>query len=155
MISPESLRMYPFFGFLSDKDFGKVAMVADEISWKEGDQIFRIKEEANYIYFLESGDINLHYKLVDELVSDKSKEFFVGDISPSEPFGLSALIEPYVYTATALVAKDSKGIIVDAKKLLAITEEDKRLGFALMQKVANAIFERLGQVRVELVAARS
>lgn len=155
MISPESLRMYPFFGFLSDEDFGKVAMVADEISWKEGDHIFKIKEEANYIYFLESGDINLHYKVVDELVSDRRKEFFVGDISPGEPFGLSALIEPYVYTATALAAKDSKGIIVDAKKLLAITEEDKRLGFALMQKVAKAIFERLGQVRVELVAARS
>jgi CRP-like cAMP-binding protein len=147
--------MYPFFGFLSGEDISKVAMVTDEISWKEGDQIIGIKEEAKYIYFLERGDINLHYKVVDELVSDKSKEFFVGDISPGEPFGLSALIEPYEYTATAIAAEDSKGIVVDAKKLLAITEEDKRLGFALMQKVAKAIFERLGQVRVELVAARS
>ncbi|MEJ2758345.1 MAG: Crp/Fnr family transcriptional regulator, partial [Anaerolineales bacterium] len=122
---------------------------------KAGETLFTLGDEADYVYFLESGEVNLHYKVVDELVSDKSKEFYVGDINPGEPFGLSALITPYAFTATAEVAKESNGIVVDAKKLRALADEHPKLGYALMQQVAKYTFERLGQVRVELVAARS
>lgn len=155
MISPESLRKYAFFGFLSDEDFGKIAMYAEEVTWNAGETLFTLGNEAKFVYFLEDGEVNLHYKVVDELVSKKSKEFYVGDINPGEPFGLSALIEPYAYTATAITAGDSKGIVVDANKLRTMADAQPEMGYALMQQVAKSTFERLGQVRVELVAARS
>ena len=155
MISPETLRKYVFFGFLSDEDYEKIAMLAEAVSWKAGETLFTLGDKADFVYFLESGEVTLHYKVVDELVSDKSKEFYVGDINPGEPFGLSALIAPYAYTATAFAARDCKGIIVDAKKLRVLADEQPKLGYALMHQVAKFTFERLGQVRVELVAARS
>lgn len=155
MISPETLRKYVFFGFMSDKEFEKIAMFSDAVNWKAGETLFTLGDEADYVYFLESGEVNLHYKVVDELISDKSKEFYVGDINPGEPFGLSALIAPHAYTATAEVARDSQGILVDAKKLRAFSNKQPKMGYALMQQVAKVTFERLGQVRVELVAARS
>ncbi|MCB2179820.1 Crp/Fnr family transcriptional regulator [bacterium] len=154
MISPELLRKYAFFGFLSDEDFDKIAMVAEEGTWQAGETLFTLGDKADHVYFLENGEVNLHYKVVDELVSNKSKEFYVGDINPGEPFGLSALIKPHAYTATALVGRESKGIIVDAEKLLALANAQPELGYGLMQQVAKSTFERLGQVRVELVAAR-
>lgn len=155
MISPETLRKYAFFGFLADEDFGQIAMYANEVVWGAGETLFTLGDKADVVYFLEVGEINLHYKVVDKLVSDKSKEFYVGDINPGEPFGLSALIEPYTYTATAIVPRESRGIIVDAIKLRALADAHPELGYGLMQQVAKATFERLGQVRVELVAARS
>lgn len=155
MISPETLRMYEFFGFLDDTDFDRIAMIADPVHWAAGATLFNIGDAADFVYFLKSGEVSLHYRVVDNLVSDKSKEFYVGDINPGEPFGLSALIAPHAYTATAVVVQDSDGIVIDAKKLRVLAEEQPRLGYALMQQVAKVTFERLGQVRVELVAARS
>ncbi len=155
MISPETLRMYEFFGFLNDADFDQIAMIADAVHWVDGDTLFNLGDAADHLYFLKTGEVNLHYRVVDELISDKSKEFYVGDINPGDPFGLSALIAPHTYTATAVVAQDSDGIIIDAKKLRALSGENPQLGYALMQQVAKVTFERLGQVRVELVAARS
>lgn len=154
MISPESLRKYVFFGFLKEDEFSKVAVFAEETTWDEGETIFSINEQASTLYFLEEGSVDLHYKVVDEIVSDKSKEFFISEVDPGEPIGVSALIAPYVYTASAIAAKQSKGIAVDAKKLLALADEDPKLGYALMSQLSKSIFDVLGQTRVELAAAR-
>jgi len=155
MISPEALRKYPFFGFLSDEDFSKVATFTEEIVWEEGEALFNIHDKADQLYLLESGDVDLHYKVVDDLVSDKSKEFFVGSINPGELIGVSALLEPFEYTASAVAAEQSKGFAVDGKKLMSLAKDDPKLGFAMMTQVAKFTFERLGRVRVELAAARN
>ena len=47
MISPEVLRRYPFFGFLKDDQFKKVAMLAEEVSWKAGTKIFKAGEKTD------------------------------------------------------------------------------------------------------------
>jgi len=154
MISPETLRKYKFFGFLKDAEFETVAMFAEEVSIGAGEMVFEIEAEAGFVYLLLEGDIELHYSVVDSLISDKSKEFFVGNIDPGEVFGLSALMAPFSYTATCTATKDSKAIKLDTKKLLALTKENPKLGFALMTRVAETAFERLGVVRMELVAAR-
>jgi CRP-like cAMP-binding protein len=155
MISPELLRKYKFFSFLADDQFGKVAMLADEADWEAGQKVFGISKDADFLYLLETGEVELHYAVVDELISEKSKEFFIGSINPGEAFGLSAVIEPYEYTANAIASTDSTGIQVDAKKLRALAAEDTQLGFAFMAQVAKASFERLSSVRVELAAARN
>ena len=154
MISPEVLRKYEFFGFLSEKYFGEVAMISDPVSWPAGETIFEIDTEATYLYMLESGEVELHYRVQDTLVSDKSKEFFVGSFNPGEVFGLSALMSPFEYTATCQTSADSRAIRVDAKKLLMLVEADAALGYALMTTVAKAAFDRLSMARLELVAAR-
>ncbi|MBN2044742.1 MAG: Crp/Fnr family transcriptional regulator [Anaerolineales bacterium] len=154
MISPETLRKYSFFGFLKDAEFEDVAMIADEVNFDAGETVFEIDTEAGFVYLLAEGEVDLHYSVVDSVVSDKSKEFYVGIINPGEPFGLSALMEPFRYTATCTTTKYSKAIKVDAKKLLVLAAEKPALGYALMTMIAKTVFERLGVVRMELVAAR-
>ena len=154
MISPETLRKYSFFSFLKDAEFEKIAMIAEEVSYPAGETVFEIEAEAGFVYLLVDGEIDLHYSVVDSLISEKSKEFYVGNFDPGNPFGLSGLVAPYAYTATCTASKDSKAIKVDAKKLLALAEEDPKLGYALMTKIAESAFERLSRVRMELVAAR-
>jgi CRP/FNR family transcriptional regulator len=154
MISPETLKKYSFFGFLMDEDSDQVAMITDQVAWTKGDTIFTIDSDAKYLYLLESGEVDLHYKVTDNLISDKSKEFYIGAINPGEVFGLSALMESNIYTATSIAAEDSKAIRVDAVRLERLIQENPSLGLGLMTSVAKAAFERLGQVRSELVAAR-
>ena len=155
MISPELLRKYQFFGFLKDDEFAKVAVFSEEVTWEKGAVVFTINDKAEKLFLLETGEVDLHYKVVDELVSDKSKEFFIGSVNPGELMGIAALVEPFEYTATGIAAEASKGVVVDAKKLMALADESPELGYALMAQLSKALFERLGQVRVELAASRS
>lgn len=155
MISPEVLRKYPFFSFLSEDQFGDVAMLSEEISWNAGDTVFEINKDADFLFVLETGDVELHYKVKDELISEKSKEFFIGSINPGEAFGLSAVIEPFTYTSNAIASAKSTGIKLDARKLRVLAGKNPAFGYALMAQVAKASFDRLGSVRVELAAARN
>ncbi|KAA3641978.1 MAG: Crp/Fnr family transcriptional regulator [Chloroflexi bacterium] len=153
MISPEKLRRYPFFGFLTDKEFDKVATVAEQVEWETGEAIFGIGDDAKWLFFLEEGYIDLHYSVMDEIDNTLRKDFYIGEINPGEPFGHSSMLGARIYTATAVATKPSTGMRIEAKKLLALVEEDSALGAKMMQQVARAIFERLDHVRVQWAAA--
>ena len=154
MISPEVLRKYKFFGFLSEEYFDQVAMISEPVRWKAGEKVFELDADANDLFLLEAGELELHYCVVDNLVSDKFKEFYVGNLNPGEPFGFSALFEGLAYNAACQATEDSQGIKIDAKKLLELAGESPALGYALMTEVAKAAFARLDAVQIELVAAR-
>ena len=51
MISPEILRRYPFFGFMTDAELKAVAMIAEEVSYKEGETLLG-KREARQLALL-------------------------------------------------------------------------------------------------------
>lgn len=153
MISPEVLRRYPFFGFLTEEQYKKVAMVADEVSWKSGSQIIQVNAAADSFYVLMDGGVELRYFVEDTTVSHKSKDFSVGEVNPGEPFGLSALLDSGKFTANAIAVSDSKGIKIEAGKVLELVKQDPSLGYGLMKAVAKSAFERLDHVRVQWVAA--
>lgn len=153
MISPEVLRRYPFFGFLTDEQYKKFAMVADEVTWKADDSIFEVGSTADVVYVLMEGEVELKYFVEDTTVSHKSKEFSVGEVNPGEPFGLSSLLDAKEFTANAIALSDSKGIKIEASKVLDLVKEDPQLGYGLMKAIAKSAFERLDHVRVQWVAA--
>lgn len=101
MISPELLRRYPFFGFLNDSQLKSIAMIAEEETHPAGADIFCAGAPASTFYLLMRGSIDLYFDVQEEFRPDKKKEYLMGEINPEEPFGISTLIEPYQYTATA------------------------------------------------------
>jgi CRP-like cAMP-binding protein len=153
MISPEVLRRYPFFGFLEGEQGGKVAMLAEEVSWKAKDCIFESGAKPDKLFVLMEGEVDLRYYVEDTEFSHKSKEFSVGEVNPGEPFGLSSLLGGKGYGAHAIARSACKGIAIDAAELLKLAQSDPKLGYGLMQSVAKSAYERLDHVRVQLVAA--
>lgn len=153
MISPEVLRRYSFFSFLDDESIRKMAMLAEEVEFGAGDSIFVTGDQADFLYLLTEGDVNLCYYVVDSTVSHKSKEFSVGEVNPGEPFGLSSLLGKKAFTAKAGTKNGCKCIQLDAKNTLKLAEEYPQMGYRLMQQLAKAAFERLDHVRVQFVAA--
>ncbi len=153
MISPELLRRYPFFGFMNEEQFQKVAMISEEIELDEGDVVFESDAAGDALYMLMSGSVELHYVVFDHINTELRKEFQVGDINPGEAFGLSAVIEPYKFTAMAKMTASGEAIRVDADALLKMCGEDAAFGYGLMTQVAKATMERLGFTRTQLAAA--
>jgi len=155
MVSPERLRRFPFFSGFGVEHLNAVAMLADEVTFDGGETIFKAVQPANALYFLIEGCVELHYIVVDEINSKLHKDFFVSEVNPGEPFGISALIEPYRFTGTVRTACASRVLRFDAAGLRALCAVDPRIEAVLMRQIAAAAMSRLNDTRVQLAAARA
>jgi CRP/FNR family cyclic AMP-dependent transcriptional regulator len=150
MISPELLRRYPFFSSLNDAQQREIATAAEEVVCERGATLFEEGQPVQSLHFLLEGSVDLYYAAGD----GPHDRFLVCEIGPGEPFGISALIEPYTLTATARAAAPSRILKIDAARLRALCEADCRMGHALMRRVAQVAMERLHYTRLQLAAAR-
>lgn len=153
MISPEVLRRYPFFNFMDHEQLRQVAMISEVVEVAEGETLVEIGKMADALYLLQEGSIDLQYTVIDELKTGTRMDFHIGHIDPGEVLGISALIEPYEFTATAVADIPSKVLKIDAAELRALQEKDHALAYELQRKVARAAMGRLRATRLELLAA--
>ncbi|MGD8620866.1 MAG: cyclic nucleotide-binding domain-containing protein [Anaerolineales bacterium] len=162
MISPESLRKYPYFAGISSDCLKSVALLSEEQSFKAGDVLFeesgefigeaKLYEkgaEAEYLILLVSGEVDLTNKL------GSGDPVVIGSVVGGDLLSLSALIPPYHLTATAVAKKDGKAIQIKAEELRALLNANPELGYHLYQGVASALMDRLKDTRVELAACQS
>lgn len=154
MISPEVLRRYPFFCCHNEEQLKKLAMTAEEVSFGEGEIIFKEGQPADNLFLLTSGSIELFYEVVDDDDHERRRIFSVGNINAGEPFGLSSVIENPELTATAKMSKAGKAIKIDAAKLCALCDSDPQMGYDMMRQIARATMKRLELTRIHLAAAR-
>jgi CRP-like cAMP-binding protein len=152
MVSPELLRRYPFFALLNEEQLQAIAMIAQERSYPKGALLVKENTPAECLALLLDGDIDLIYSGGGEGAICNA---LVGSIAPGEPYGVSSLIEPYRYTATAKATMPVKVIELDGVALRKLVEKDGKLGFIMMRNVAIAVLERLRYTQVELAAARA
>jgi len=153
MISPELLRRFPFFGFMDDTELKAVAMITEECNYLKGEEVIKAGQAASALFFLLEGDVGYYFIVTSEHDPYYRDEHFVQSINPGEIFGISALIEPYLYTANLIAEKPSRAIKIDASALRALCEVDLKLSCGLNRAVAKAAMERLQSTRVQLVAA--
>lgn len=153
MISTEILRRFPFFHGLDDAQLRAIAMLADENKADAKVSIFEEDSAAGKFYFLVSGNVDLYIKSEEENDPNSRRDFAVGEVNPGEVFGISALIDPYIYRVSARTAQDCQWIEFDAVGLRTISEIDQRLAYQLTLQVAKALMERLQSTRVQLAAA--
>jgi len=155
MISPELLRRFPFFNFMDEAQLKAVAMIAEELTYEKDEVIVESGKPADNFFFLVDGEVGYYAVVTSEHDPYYKKEYFVSDINPGEIFGISALIEPYAYTATLKSDKVSHVIQIKATALRALCEVDLKLSCGLSRAVAKAAMERLGHTRTQLVAAKA
>lgn len=153
MISPEILRRYPFFGTLSDAQIKAMAMIGEEEAIVSGTVVCEEGKPAKALCLLLQGSVCLYYKSEEEFHPERRKDFLVGEINPGEVFAISALIEPYINTATVKAEKDCRVIKFDAIELKELIEKDPKLYCKLMREIAKAAMDRLAFARVQLAAA--
>lgn len=152
MIPLELLHRFPFFSFMNDKELKALATIASEIQLEPGDVLCETNTPANALYFLTKGSLPYYIVVTTEHVPDYRQEYFVGYINPEEIFGISALIEPFYYTATLRAEKPCRVIKFDAAALRALCEVDPQLSVGWMKAIAKAAMERLQMTRIQLVA---
>jgi CRP-like cAMP-binding protein len=147
----ELLHRFSFFSFMDEKELRAVTKIAQELQLDPGEVLCEADRPADALYFLTKGSLPYYMVVKTEHIPDYKQEYFVGYINPEEIFGISALIDPYLYTATLRADKRCRVIKIDASALRALCEVDSHLSVGLMKAVAKAAMERLEMARVQLV----
>jgi CRP/FNR family transcriptional regulator, cyclic AMP receptor protein len=130
-------------------------MIADEVKCETGTILLEEGNEADTLFLLIDGDIDISYKSEEPYYPKGSKVFHVGDVNPGELFGVSSLVDPYRYNATATSSQACQMIKFDSKALRTLSDLDCSLGYALIQQIAKTINVRLAFTRVQLAAAQT
>jgi CRP-like cAMP-binding protein len=152
MIALEHLRNLPFFDFMDEKQLNAVATIAREQQFNPGENICEAHTPSDALYFLSEGSL-LYYMVVrSPYQPDYRKEYFIGVVNPGEIFGISALIEPHLHTATLRAEKNSSVIRINGPALRALCDLNTDLALGLMKAVAKTAMNRLEMTRVQLVA---
>ena len=132
-----------------------VAMIAEELTYEKDEVIVEAGKPADRFFFLIDGDVAYYSVATTEHDPSYKKEYFIAEINPGEIFGISSLIEPYLYTANLKADKVSRVIKINATSLRALCEVDAKLNCGMQSAVAKAAMERLEYTRVQLVAAKA
>jgi CRP-like cAMP-binding protein len=154
MVSTELLRRYTFFAGCSPAHLDAIAMLSEEVAYKGNETVFESGQSADALYLLMDGCVDLHYNVADPIYTELRKDFFISEFNVGEPFGVSALIEPYRYEGTVCATRPSRAIKIEAAGLRELCRSDPMLDLVLTRQMLRAVVSRLDDTRVLLAASR-
>ena len=146
MVSPELLRRFTFFGGFSDEELKQLAMAAREQVASANEILFTEGKHAHDLYFLAEGEVEIL-----NLGSGSNEGIALSSLPAGELLGWSAVIEPYIYTATARATRPSRVIVFAGAELEKLMSDD-HFSCLLMKKIAQVIGQRLKDTRIQLLS---
>ena len=162
MISPELIRRYPFFSGLNFDQITALARVADEVTVETGHYFFHEGDRLRKLFLVMEGKVDVAVSITDRNHVQDVAEQIVGNfitedvtvssVRPGQLFAWSALIPPYVSTASAKAVTPNRVLAFDSEDLFKIFEEDRNLGYLMLQKVASVLRQRLRDSRIQSLA---
>lgn len=147
MATNAPLSEFTLFRNLPEELLDKVAALGEEVSFSEGDSIFREGEQADKLHFLLAGEIVLKVKL-----TSRPESITVSAVSQQyESFGWSGIVPPYHYTASAVCEADSRILTIPGSDFIQLLSENPAAGFIVMQRLTELIASRLRNSRQALL----
>jgi CRP/FNR family cyclic AMP-dependent transcriptional regulator len=135
---------YLFEG-LNERQMEKISESGKEVSMQKGQQIFKEGQEANGVYVVRKGAVELM------TVVEGGFELPISILrNPGDTFGSSALVPPYKYSLSARCAADGVLFTMETKALRKLASEDHDIGCAIMTNLAAYFLERLKETRQEI-----
>jgi CRP-like cAMP-binding protein len=142
MVTPEWLKKAELFETLSESQLNILLSHSSVETFPEGKTIFRQGEDANHLYILIEGVVDLSVKTgekFDFLTSKVERE--------GAAFGIPSLIEPFRYNVTATCLKPSRLLVINASRVKGDMEKDPKMGMEIMKKLVSIYFNRLNEMR--------
>jgi CRP-like cAMP-binding protein len=159
MVSPETLRRYPFFAGLANEQVSSLARLTEEITLVIGDHLFHEGMHLAAIYLMAEGQIAITLNQPDvvsraiiPLPGAHVREVTVSTVSTGDLVGWSALVAPYKATSSARALTRCRCIAINAVELRQLFEIEPRLGYQIMQRVAQVARDRIHDLHYESLA---
>jgi len=146
MVPVEILKRLDIFDNLNKQELEAITEIADIRDCPKATVIFTENQEADALFVLLQGNVALHFEV------GRHEEAIVHSVGAGQAFGWSALIQPYLFTASAKCINNSKLVVIDRYRLRSLLDEDCHMGFVVMEKLAELVSERLKDTRLQLIS---
>lgn len=140
------LKKSDLFKKISAEELKALIPLSQEKTFTPGSIIFSQNAKAEKVYLLETGLVALKTTLTNGLEITYEMITKRGD-----PFGWSALIEPFQHMTTAICLENTKTVVFTRKDLYRLFPQHPLLGFKVMQNLSVLIAKRLERTRRLLV----
>ena len=125
----------------------EIADICEEVKYPEGTVLFEKGDNAEYLYILKKGTLNLQIRNGGRLNFNLSER---GDI-----FGWSSLTENAHYTASGICSTDIEVLRIDRDRLEGIFKKHPDVGYLILKRLTGVIAKRLLTAYQQLLASRS
>jgi CRP-like cAMP-binding protein len=111
-----------------------VANLCREVSFAEGDIIFRENSSSKELYVIVQGGVDILFNSTER---DKKGDTVIATLRRGQSFGEVALVDEGLRSASARAAeKDTKLLVIGRDKLVMLCETYPHLGYRLMYNLA-------------------
>jgi CRP/FNR family cyclic AMP-dependent transcriptional regulator len=139
------LAVHPFFKGLEPQYLKLITGCASNVRFDAGTYIFREGEQASLFYLIREGKVAL------EIHGAQRGPITIETIEAGEVLGWSWLFPPFRWHFSGKAIEPTRAIALDGACLRVKAEEDPRLGYELMKRVAQIMMERLQATRIQLL----
>lgn len=128
-------KEFDLFRGVSQRIISEIGKMGEEVTFKRDDVVFRTDEDASFIYEMVEGE-------VDIVVLEKENMHFIVK-RPGEIFGWSALVEPYVYTATAKCLAVTRVLRIGREVIENVVKRHPEEGLVIYKHLTGIVAQRL------------
>lgn len=130
------LRSQETFRLLRPEQLDAISSVAEEVSLRTGDVVFRRGEPAKDFYVVLEGQVALRLPRPDGV------SVLIDDVQQGAIFGSCLCFQLDEYTLSASCTRDSRLLKIDAATLKRLMDEDLFLGNAIQTLISRIYFKR-------------
>ena len=147
----DTLKRTEVFLGLDDSDLDKIAALPScrEASYQPGDVIIRAGDEAENLYVIKDGQVDVVMKVSTK--SEPAEKVVIDVITKGGFFGWSALVRPHFYTMSAICRKPATVASISGAELLALFDKDYHIGYRVYQSLARIVGTRLRDLEQVMV----
>ena len=149
MISHEILKEFTLFEGVNDGVLKEIAGLCHERSYRKGDSCFLQGRKATELYFCRSGSVDVTVQVREPW----GMEVTVHTARAGELFGWSAILKPYIYTASAKSQERTEVICINRSDLIDFFSKKPEVGYLVMTNLGTVISSRLTESRLKLSKA--
>ena len=153
MTAKQVLRECQVFSTLGNAEMEKVAALTLEKQCEAGATLFREGDSAEELLLLQAGKVALQLTLPGEVVQ-MSRKITVDVVSGNEVVGWSAVVEPYVYTLTAVCLQRVEALSISGSKLRWLLRDNPKIGLEVLNELIKVVASRLSETRRVLASER-
>lgn len=148
MVTMDVLKGFELFKGLTEDSLAKIAELCYPYAMREGDRIFAEETKARDVHLCSSGKVDI----LIWVGQPWNKNIAVHRAVLGEVFGWSALVAPFIYTASAECVESGEEIRLKGSELLTLFGQNPTMGYTIMENLSANVSLRLTQTRQRLVA---
>ena len=124
------------FRELEEEQIELLRPLFEEISCQPGTSIFQQGEQAEFLYLIIDGKVDMSYKPYDGI------PITIGHVSTGDLFGWSAVIGSEKYTSTAVAIENVQALRVRGSELRKFCLLYPEAGRGILERLANGVSSR-------------